>query len=106
VSTLEEILKSILDGQNRTESQLIKIQKNIQSIEKDVKLLQDDVQTIKTDVTDIKQSVQRIEEYQEESIMSMLVQIKKQGELKDSQIQVLNKRLFEVETKAEHIQQT
>jgi hypothetical protein len=66
VSTLEELLKRILESQNRTEIQLNNIQK--------------EVLFIKSDVHDIKKSVYRIEEHQEESIMSMLVHIKKQGE--------------------------
>jgi hypothetical protein len=66
VSTLEELLKGILESQNRTEIHLNNIQK--------------EVLFIKSDVHDIKKSVYRIEEHQEESIMSMLVHIKKQGE--------------------------
>jgi hypothetical protein len=66
VSTLEELLKRILESQNRTETQLNNIQK--------------EVLFIKSDVHDIKKSVYRIEEHQEESIMNMLVHIKKQGE--------------------------
>lgn len=62
---MEELLKRILESQNRTEIHLNNIQK--------------EVQFIKSDVHDIKKSVYRIEEHQEESIMR-LAHIKKQGE--------------------------
>jgi chromosome segregation ATPase len=119
VSNMEKLLQRIVTSQERTEKQLNNMQNDIQNIKSDVSELKADVSELKTDVSelktdvrelkidvqDIKESVHRIELHQEESIMSMLRHIKKQGEVKESQIQVLNKRLFEVETKAEHAQQ-
>ncbi len=83
MNLLEELLRELLEGQQRTERQL--------------SLIREDIQSIKT-------SVEHIETHQEETIMSMLVHIHKQVELKENQIQVLNKRLFQVETKTEQIQ--
>lgn len=80
---MEDLLRQLLEGQQRTEKQLSVIREDIQSI---------------------KKSVRHIETQQEETIMSMLVHIQKQVELKENQIQVLNKRLFQVETKTEQIQ--
>ncbi|MCM2534409.1 hypothetical protein NDK43_21200 [Neobacillus pocheonensis] len=81
---MEELLKKILAGQEKMEKQL---------------------NNLVSDVPLIKEVVNRIERHQEDTIMGMLSHIKKQVEMKESQIQVLNKRLFEVESKTEHIQQ-
>lgn len=116
---MEEILKKLLEGQSRTEKKLSTIQDDITNIKDDMTNLKDDIINIKSDMTNIKgdmtniqgniktikETINRIENHQEESLMGILNQIKKQAELKDSQIQVLNKRLFTVETKTEQTQQ-
>ncbi|MFC0272104.1 hypothetical protein ACFFIX_11640 [Metabacillus herbersteinensis] len=61
--------------------------------------------SLQSDVSTIKENVHRIENTQEEVVLGMLIHIKKQVETKESQIQVLNKRLFNVETKTEQTQQ-
>ena len=92
---MEELLKKILDGQERTEKQLT-LFKN--QTEEKFNALQDDVSAS-------KESVHRIENTQEEVVLGMLIHIKEQVETKESQIQVLNKRLFNVEAKTEQTQQ-
>lgn len=57
------------------------------------------------DVKAIKGTVNRIEQQQEETIIGVLTHIKKQVDKKESQIQVLNKRLFDVEAKIEPVPQ-
>jgi chromosome segregation ATPase len=99
----ENQLLEIQNQTERTENQLIEIQDRT---EKQFANIQNDLHTLKSDVRDIKESVHRIEEHQEESIMSSLTFMKKQNEVKNSQIQVLNKRLFEVESKVEETQKT
>lgn len=84
VIRLEDLLTMILAGQENMQKQLTNLANDDQSI---------------------KEVVHRIESHQEDSIMGMLSPIKKQVELKESQIQVLNKRLFEVESKIEQVQQ-
>jgi len=80
---LESLLRQLLEGQQRAEQQMSLIRADIQSI---------------------KKSVEHIETHQEETIMSMLVHIHKQVESKGNQIQVLNRRLFQLETKTEQLQ--
>ncbi|QOY34927.1 hypothetical protein AWH56_019745 [Anaerobacillus isosaccharinicus] len=52
-------------------------------------------------MNEIKSTVLRIEHHQEETIVGMLLHVKRQGEQKDSQIKVLNQRLFDVEARTE-----
>jgi hypothetical protein len=126
---MEDLLKRLIESQDRTEKRLIEIQDRTERTEKQLieiqdrtertekqliesqdrtekqfAIIQNDLHTLKSDVRDIKESVHRIEEHQEETIMSTLTFIKKQNEVKNSQIQVLNKRLFEVESKVEETQ--
>jgi chromosome segregation ATPase len=123
---VEELLKKLLEGQEQTSNQLMALQESQGHTTNQLKDLQEsqdqttnqlkDLQEslghtnkrlndLQNDVTDIKEVVQRIENHQEETVMGMLLHIKKQSETKESQIQVLNKRLFEVETKTEQTQQ-
>ncbi|MDP4087217.1 MAG: hypothetical protein Q8934_21890 [Bacillota bacterium] len=91
---MEKLLEKILASQER-------MQNDLQSIKTDINELKEDVAGLKTDVQNIKETVQRIELHQEESIMGMLRHIKKQDNVRGNQIQVLNKRLFNVEIKLE-----
>jgi oligoendopeptidase F len=92
VMVAEDLLKRIIESQDRTEKRLIEIQdkterrlieiqnrtertenqlKEIQDrTEKQFANIQNDLHTLKSDVRDIKESVHRIEEQQEETIMS------------------------------------
>ncbi|MFE8701675.1 hypothetical protein ACFYKX_13810 [Cytobacillus sp. FJAT-54145] len=88
---MEELLLKLLEGQDRTNQTL--------------EVVLEDIQVIKSDVAGLKETVQRIELHQEETVVALLSQIKKKVEVRDSQIEVLNKRLFEVETKVEHTRQ-
>jgi hypothetical protein len=103
VMVIEDLLKRLVESQDRTEKRLIESQNRN---EKQFTFIQNDLHTLKSDVRDIKEAVNRIEEHQEETIMSTLTFIKKQNEGKNSQLQVLNKRLFEVESKVEEAQKS
>lgn len=126
VIIVEDILKKILAGQELMGKQLNTLIEDVHSLKNDVSTLKDDVNTLKGDVNILKsdvnilksdvnalkgdvqilkESVHRIEHHQEDTIMGMLNHIKRQVDTKESQIQVLNKRLFDVETKTENIQQ-
>lgn len=89
---MEDLLKRLVESQDRTEKQFT--------------IIQNDLHSLKSDVLDIKESVHRIEEHQEETIMSTLTLIKKQNEGKNIQIHVLNNRLFEVESKVEEVRKS
>jgi septation ring formation regulator EzrA len=102
---MEQLLMKLLQGQERTEKRLDKIQGDLSNVKNDLSNVIVDLAHVKEDVTNIKEAVNRIENHQEETIMGILSHIKKQVDTKESQIQVLNKRLFTVETKTEQTQQ-
>jgi chromosome segregation ATPase len=109
---MEQLLMKLLQGQERTEKRLDKIQGDLSNVKNDLSNVivdlahvKEDLAHVKEDVTNIKEAVNRIENHQEETIMGILSHIKKQVDTKESQIQVLNKRLFTVETKTEQTQQ-
>jgi chromosome segregation ATPase len=81
------------------------MKRDIRVMQQDIQQLQQDMQHAKQDVQFIKETVQRIEVHQEEMVMGMLTHIKKRVDVKENQIQVLNKRLFDVETKTARIEQ-
>ncbi|MBM7662814.1 hypothetical protein JOC85_003625 [Bacillus mesophilus] len=76
---MEELLKQLLQGQNE-----IKI----------------DIKEIKSEVTDIKNAVHRIELSQPQDIVAILDRMNKNLENKTD---VLNKRVFNVETELERL---
>ncbi|OIJ14406.1 hypothetical protein BKP37_08670 [Anaerobacillus alkalilacustris] len=77
------------------------LQTDFSTIKGDMKNLQTDFSTMKCDIKEIKTAVFRIEKHQEETIVGMLLHVKKQVDQKDYQIKVLNQRLFDVEVKTE-----
>lgn len=79
VDKMEELLKQLLQGQNE-----IKI----------------DIKEIKSEVTDIKNAVHRIELSQPQDIVAILDRMNKNLENKTD---VLNKRVFNVETELERL---
>ena len=105
INTLIQDVNTIKQDTQSLKSDVQDLKENVQGLNQDVQRLNENVQDIKVDVQTLKEGVQRIELHQEDTIMSMLTHIKKQVEMKESQIQVLNKRLFDVETKTEHFQQ-
>ena len=61
------------------------------------------VSVLQTDVNEIKSIAQRIEESQPEDVHAMLQTINSKLDQRDADIQVLNKRVFQVESAIEKI---
>jgi septal ring factor EnvC (AmiA/AmiB activator) len=101
VKNMEQLLNRILEGQAKTERQLNALHAEVKDMKNDVNNMKGDISTLKIDVKEIKSTVQRIETHQEETIVGILLHVKRQGEQKDSQIKVLNQRLFDVEARTE-----
>lgn len=106
---MEDLLKKLVEGLERIEIQQSAFQEevrnNFDEVRNDIKNMNSDIKNMKTDIQEVKASVQKMEQYQENVIMSMLVHIKKQVDIKENQMQVLNRRLFDVEAKIEQMQQ-
>lgn len=79
---MEEILKKLLEMQERTEKQLNEMQEDIQNI---------------------KQALQGSEHQQDRNIMNRLIHVEEQVKRRESETQVLNRRLFKVESKIEQL---
>ncbi|WP_339063621.1 hypothetical protein [Tepidibacillus marianensis] len=62
-----------------------------------------DIQDVKNELIEIKQSVQRIEQSHPEDIHAMLQTINNKLDQRDSDVQVLNKRIFKVESDVERL---
>ncbi|MBN6185665.1 hypothetical protein JQN58_01540 [Aneurinibacillus sp. BA2021] len=79
---MEEMLKKLLEMQERTEKQLNEMQEDIQNI---------------------KQALQGSEHQQDSNIMNRLIHVEEQVKRRESETQVLNRRLFTVESKIEQL---
>lgn len=109
--SMEQILNQIL-------SEMQGMRSDIQSMKVDIKELQSDMQIVKFDIVklnegqlrleqkveEIHKAVVRLEDGQPKDIHAMLGNIDRKLDLKDSEINVLNKRVFKVETELEHLQ--
>lgn len=97
---MEELLKQILKGQEELKTELNDV---ISTVKIDIKNELEIVKTeLKNEILEVKEAVHRIELSQPQDIVPMLERMNKNLEIKT---EVLNKRIFNVETEIEQLKQ-
>ncbi|TBL75075.1 hypothetical protein [Paenibacillus thalictri] len=112
---MEDLLKQILAAMHGLKADMEEVRQDVSALKADMEEVKQDVSALKQDVSllqdgqrrleqkvdDIHQSVVRIEEGQPLDIYAMLQGVDRKLVNKDSEISVLNKRVFRVETELE-----
>ncbi|MBM7571354.1 hypothetical protein [Aquibacillus albus] len=87
---MEELLRQLLSGQNDLKNDIKQMKSDITN----------DIEQMKSDITEIKTAVHRIELSQPQDITALLDRMNKNLEHK---MEVLNKRVFNVEAEIERL---
>lgn len=114
---MEDLLKQILSEIQSMKSDIHRMDSRIETMDSRIESMDSRIETLSADVTHLKEgqhrleqkvdgiykSVVRLEEGQPLDIISILHNIDRKLDLKDSEITVLNKRMFKVETQLESL---
>lgn len=99
----EQLLKQIINELQSIKSEQQNTNLRLDQFESRLDQIELRLDRIETDVAEIKQSVHRIEFGQPEDIKAMLQTIYDKLDERDSEIQVLNRRVFKVESAVERL---